>query len=251
MSQGCGGTSAYHEGWASYMIDHTAMRHRAMPWLAFQWGATGELYYDVDYAFGQNGNDPWINQWYFTGNGDGTLLYPGTPEKIGGTANIPIASIRLKMIREAYEDYEYLTILKKGGDSTWAMETAIRLFPNPWTQPTPDELFAAREEMADRITALPVRHDKNSISFRKNESFFTYDSFRRKLVLHSGMTTGAPLPFDGKLIITDLLGRTVFSIPYKNISSFSFMTPELPKGMYYINHRSNESRPAGKFIVER
>lgn len=246
MSQGCGGTSAYHEGWASYMIDHAAMRHRAMPWLAFQWGATGELYYAVDYAFAQTDNDPWTNQWYFTGNGDGTLLYPGTPEKIGGTTNIPVASIRLKMIREAYEDYEYLNMLKKGGDSTYAVETATRLFPNPWTQPSPDELYTARAEIADHILALPVRHPRESIPVGKNGSFFTYDKLRRRLLLH-----GESLPVHGKLMITNILGRTVFSIIQKGGSPLFFTPPKLPKGVYYIRYRFNESQRTGKFIVER
>ena len=53
----------------------------------------------------------WTTVWEFDGNGDGTLSYQGTPAKIGGTTHVPVASIRLKMIREGMEDYEYLTLL--------------------------------------------------------------------------------------------------------------------------------------------
>ena len=40
------------------------------------------------------------------GNGEGTLFYPGRPDKIGGNDHIPISSLRLTLIREGNEDYE-------------------------------------------------------------------------------------------------------------------------------------------------
>ena len=49
----------------------------------------------------------------FGGNGDGTLFYPGLPDLIGGSTHIPVESIRLKLIREGLEDYEYLALLEK------------------------------------------------------------------------------------------------------------------------------------------
>jgi hypothetical protein len=45
-------------------------------------------------------------------NGDGMLIYPGK--------NGPLPSIRLKMIRDGLEDYEYLTLLKKVSDKVSA-----------------------------------------------------------------------------------------------------------------------------------
>jgi hypothetical protein len=77
-------------------------------------GPQTELYYEVTYAYDQwNGTaatDPWTKIDYFTGVGDGTLFYPGRPDAIGGTHHIPVASIRLNMLREANEDYEYLLL---------------------------------------------------------------------------------------------------------------------------------------------
>eukprot|EP01048_Picozoa_sp_COSAG05_P026081 COSAG05_NODE_6941_length_878_cov_0.870347_1_plen_89_part_00 len=47
----------------------------------------------------RTGSDPWDQQLVAGGNGEGTLFYPGRPDVIGGTTHIPVASMRLKMIR--------------------------------------------------------------------------------------------------------------------------------------------------------
>jgi hypothetical protein len=161
MSHGCGGSVAigdpsgsaqYYTGWPSYMIDSHAVRSRAQEWLSFRWGATGELYFETTMAYMR---DAWVNQWDFTGNGDGTLFYPGTPAKIGGTTHIPVASIRLKMIREGMEDYEYLKRLADAGDPSLAKAITEAVFPNAWTTDvSPDDLMIAREKIANRILEL-------------------------------------------------------------------------------------------------
>jgi uncharacterized protein (TIGR03382 family) len=158
MSHGCGGTvnmgspseaDRYFTGWPSYVIDASAVRNRAMQWLAFRYDVTGELYFETAMAYGK---DPWTNQWDFSGNGDGTLFYPGTPAKIGGTTHVPVASMRLKLIREGMEDYEYLRILADSGDEAFAREVADALFPAAYeTEVAPERLLAAREQLARRI----------------------------------------------------------------------------------------------------
>ena len=160
MSHGCGGTvnmgsptddDHYYTGWPSYMIDAAASRNRAMQWLAFKYRASGELYYETAMAFS---HDPWANQWDFSGNGDGTLFYPGTVARIGGKTDVPVASIRLKLIREGMEDYEYLRLLADAGDEGFAREVVDGLFPNAYaTEVSPDALMAAREKLAQRIVS--------------------------------------------------------------------------------------------------
>jgi glycosyl hydrolase family 123 len=154
MSHGCGfgSTDPYWNGWASYAVDASAMRNRAMEWSSFQWGATGELYYETTESY-HNGS-PWTNLEAYGGNGDGTLFYPGTPAQIGGATHIPVASIRLKMIREGMEDYEYLKLLSEAGDPDLAKVLAAQLFPNAWTQPAIADLYAARDRIARRIVEL-------------------------------------------------------------------------------------------------
>lgn len=69
------------------------------------YGNTGILYWATDNWTGVNCN-PWVKtETYPTGNGDGSLLYPGKDFKG------PVASIRLKMLREGLEDYELLMLL--------------------------------------------------------------------------------------------------------------------------------------------
>ena len=161
MSHGCGGTvdmgssnawDQYTTGWPSYVIDASAARNRAMEWISFVEQASGELYWETAYAFS---HDAWSNQWDFSGNGDGTLFYPGTPSRIGGTTDIPIASIRLKMIREGMEDYEYLKLLSDSGDPQMARSVARDLFPSAYhTDVDPAKVMAAREAIANRILQL-------------------------------------------------------------------------------------------------
>ncbi|MBI5477621.1 MAG: DUF4091 domain-containing protein [Deltaproteobacteria bacterium] len=149
MSHGCGGSA---EGWPSTMIDASAVRSRAMEWMSFQRGATGELYWETTFAYS---HDAWANQWDFTGNGDGTLFYPGTPARIGGATHIPVASIRLKMIREGMEDYEYLKRVADLGDPGLATQLAAALFPNAQAADVSvDALMAARAQLAARIVEL-------------------------------------------------------------------------------------------------
>jgi hypothetical protein len=157
MSHGCGGTvgGEYEDpalkGWPSLAIDHTALQNRALPWVAYKYGFSGELYWDSTFAFVTK-RDPWVDQWDFTGNGDGTLLYPGTPTKIGGTTHIPVESIRMKHIRDGIEDYEYLKELEKH-DAEAAARFAAALFPHAWSAGdiAPEEMVAARAAIAAEI----------------------------------------------------------------------------------------------------
>jgi MYXO-CTERM domain-containing protein len=152
MSHGCAGTSSYFTGWPSYMIDASAVRNRAMQWMAFRYDVSGELYYETTMAYS---HDPWNNQWDFSGNGDGTLFYPGTPAKIGGSTHIPVASIRLKEIRDGMEDYEYLKLVSDLGDPALARSVAEKLFPHGYqAEAAPADLLAARARLAARIVAL-------------------------------------------------------------------------------------------------
>ncbi len=155
MSFGCAGVGdayqgSYEIGWPSYAVDTDGTRNRSMEWLSFVYGMSGELYYETTQAY--TTGDPWTNQAGFGGTGDGTLFYPGTPAKIGGTTHIPIESLRLKGIRDGMEDYELLVLARSLGEGAQALQIAQTLFPRTYlAATTPAAIDAARGQLAALI----------------------------------------------------------------------------------------------------
>eukprot|EP00041_Stephanoeca_diplocostata_P024187 m.606598 g.606598 ORF g.606598 m.606598 type:complete len:729 (+) comp22471_c0_seq4:1-2187(+) len=113
---GCAPSATCTQGtWPSYMIDVDAVFNRAMSWVSFQYSMFGELYWGTnaaDRVYSKATNtSSWETQYLAGGNGDGSLTYPGRPSVIGGQHFVPIASVRLKQIRDGYEDLEYMYLL--------------------------------------------------------------------------------------------------------------------------------------------
>ncbi len=144
--------------WATYMVDATPVRNRVFQWLAFVYGVGGELYYGLDYcwnnACGDGSMDPWTSVYAFGGHGDGTMLYPGLPSRIGGTTPIPLPSVRLQLVRAGMEDYEYLHALAAAGDGAFAAAQAATFITNAFTfNNDPRAMLAAREAVGSRLHA--------------------------------------------------------------------------------------------------
>lgn len=157
LSHGCNGPVAGRQreafrGWPSYMVDLPVPRNRAMGPLAYLQGIGGELYFDTVFAFNQQ--DPWTSVYAFGGNGDGTLFYPGIPERIGGRTPIPVESLRLKAIRDGLEDYEYLRLARSLGLSALADASARQLAPSGnQISDDPAVWTRVRDELARQIAA--------------------------------------------------------------------------------------------------
>ena len=147
--------------WPSYMVDASPLRNRVFQWMAFLERIQGELYYAVDYCFtrecgpaGSTSRDPFRSVYAFGGHGDGTLLYPGNTRVIGGTHHVPLSSIRLELIREGMEDYEFLHLLDAQGDGDFAREKAASFIRRADEFASdPARLAAAREALGDRLHA--------------------------------------------------------------------------------------------------
>jgi hypothetical protein len=144
----------YFRGWPGYMIDDAPVRNRIMEWLTWKYDIHGELYYNTTEAYAEK-EQPWKDVYLFGGNGDGTLFYPGRLDLIGGTTDIPIESIRLKLIREGLEDYEYLVQFSK-----LAGRKAVTDAVNGFIRKTydydqdPKELYRVREAIGQEISRL-------------------------------------------------------------------------------------------------
>ncbi len=157
-TEGCGdppSPETYWNGWPGYAIDEPASEARAMGWQSFRYKATGELYYDVDYSL----STAWASDLYdFGGNGDGTLFYPGRPDVVGGTHDIPIESMRLKLIRDGYEDYEYMKFLQDNGFGSQAFGIVRGLFPTMYGSARSDsDVQAARLQLIGLVGAVLAR----------------------------------------------------------------------------------------------
>jgi hypothetical protein len=166
MSHGCAdGTNAPENkpgaGWPSYMVDRSAAKARAMEWVTFLEGATGELYYQTVGMLAS----AWEDQFRFNGNGDGTLFYPGTVQRIGGGTHVPVASLRLKLIRLGVQDYEWLKKVSDAGDPAFARKVARELIPAA-SQVTDDggAFERARLRLIHRYLALSGRRHPSAYS---------------------------------------------------------------------------------------
>mmetsp|Transcript_123812 Transcript_123812/g.396347 ORF Transcript_123812/g.396347 Transcript_123812/m.396347 type:complete len:264 (-) Transcript_123812:352-1143(-) len=152
LTGGCNHSSEHwpcQSGWPSYMIDAPAVMNRAMSWLSYLYDVTGELYWRANFVDNCNrddaicsrffpepgpwGMDSWRSQLAQGGNGDGQLTYPGRPEVIGGKSVVPIASLRLKQIRDGLEDLEYLYALEDIAGREAALSFVRQLATNTFT----------------------------------------------------------------------------------------------------------------------
>ncbi len=138
----------------TYMVDVPALHNRIFEWMSWHERVTGELYFESNYAY-QAHVTPYQTIYYFGGNGDGTLFYPGTPSRIGGTHHIPIESLRLKQIRDGMEDFEFMALLRSLGQQAFADAQVNAIVTNVYTfNQDPAALLAAREAMGDLLSSL-------------------------------------------------------------------------------------------------
>jgi hypothetical protein len=133
------------------MADASPVRNRIFQWLAYFYQIQGELYYEVD----NWGDNPWDHLYFAGGNGDGELYYPGTAAAIGGSTPIPVASMRLKLIREGMEDYEYMAALARAGQASTVASILSSVVTNTYTfTNNPAALMAARRQMGAELDRL-------------------------------------------------------------------------------------------------
>lgn len=117
--------------WLSWRYQLTGMIY----WSPVNWRSTSDMWTDpVTHRVGGHGY-----------NGEGALIYPGVHVGIDG----PVVSMRLKQIREGFEDYEYLKLLVDRGDRKFA-EDVVRDVARSWTDWNPDSraLYDARGAIA-------------------------------------------------------------------------------------------------------
>ena len=107
----CGPGAPY----ANFFVDYPAMRHRMLFWQQKREGIDGLLYWSTTYWNPAEGcDDPWKSMQTVKSinpnlSGDGSLLYPGNKVGVDG----PVPSLRLAVIRDGIEDFDYLCMAEE------------------------------------------------------------------------------------------------------------------------------------------
>jgi hypothetical protein len=91
-------------------IDSVAAYQRSIGWLAYRYGFSGFLYWHVNVTEVLRG-DAWTDQRLLNCHGDGNLFYTGGKATRWLWRDAPVPSLRLKLLREGFDDYEYLAAL--------------------------------------------------------------------------------------------------------------------------------------------
>jgi hypothetical protein len=148
--------SGLYGNWPDEFIDHPGVNQLVHGPLTFKYQLDGYLYYSTFVAFQDLTRDPYVNQFYFGRNGDGTLFYPGRADIIGGTQGIPLPSIRLQLLRQSWSLYDALELTRRRGFATQAAQIAGGLVSTvtSWAK-DPAQYDQARSQLAALLAPQP------------------------------------------------------------------------------------------------
>lgn len=153
----------------NYFIDAPALDLVMVPWITARYHMDGILYWGLN--FWPQTPNPWLDAvTYISGfecssgyvlNGEGSVLYPGDyTRQYTGEPNVhgPVSSIRMELLRDGIEDYEYLWLLGHEGAQAYAdslvrnMVVDVSAFSR-----NVESLYQTRRAMAERLEALTAK----------------------------------------------------------------------------------------------
>jgi hypothetical protein len=132
-----------------WQVDFAPVVFRAPFWTSWHYGIDGFLYWSS--VCWDEGQDPWDGPHFRDSYwGEGVLVYPGQAVGIEGVA----PSIRLKLIREALEDYEYMALAARVGKRSEADGIVARVATSfqDWDR-NPRRYYQAREDLARLLSS--------------------------------------------------------------------------------------------------
>ena len=131
-------------------LDLPVLNYRVTEWMIWQSKISGILYWSTNY-WGKV-EDPWENpatwgEGSAVYNGEGSLLYPAEH----GCS----PSLRLKVLREGIEDYEYFALLASLGEESFVDQQVKKVVKSWYTwDENPDILLEARTNLGEKIHSL-------------------------------------------------------------------------------------------------
>lgn len=136
------------------ILDSPSIETRIIPWICRRAGATGLVYWCVNYwhlADPMENPMTWPDQ-----NGNGSLYYPHPSG--------PVGSIRLEVLRDGMEDYEYLRMAAEKKAGRELEERVAAVAASGWDYSRdPERLLRTREALGrflDAAARLPVGREE-------------------------------------------------------------------------------------------
>jgi hypothetical protein len=133
-------------------LDFPVLNYRVVPWMVWKSQITGVVYWACNWW---DVSDPWedTGTWTEDGevyNGEGVLVYPGEDGCV--------PSIRLKVLREGMEDYEYFTILNSLGKKSFT-DGQVEKIVKSWYEwnKDPGRLLEVRRILGEEISSAVVQ----------------------------------------------------------------------------------------------
>jgi hypothetical protein len=149
----CGPGSPYN----NFFVEMSGMSHRMLFWQQKHENVEGLLYWCSTWWNPASIKDPWTDMATVKDinpsiHGDGSLFYPGKKVGVDG----PVSSIRLELIRDGLEDFDYLTLAdaKLGKEATAKyVERMVRNLKD--YEQDPAALEQCRREIGDLLEKQP------------------------------------------------------------------------------------------------
>ena len=177
--------------YAGAFIDHPGTDLRVWLWQSFKYGVDGILFWSVTYshsptAYPDSVQNPYLDPMSWTvgyglpkgakvpwGNGDGRFFYPPISCKNGEKAEASeeiVGSMRLEILRDGIEDYEYLCILRRLiGQKSAKLSTAEIAYFNALLE-VPDSITRSMTEYTFDATPIEKRRMKIARAIEKLNS---------------------------------------------------------------------------------
>lgn len=137
-------------------LDRPILHHRIGAWRGYCLGASGQLEWRSSVS--DPAMDPWVNPVTYTDdsgkqyNGNGMFIYQGTPNRVGLSGpGGPIASMRLKVFRDAVDDYAYFKLAEASAGRPAVVSLVDPAAPDFKTSKSPAVYASVRKAVAALI----------------------------------------------------------------------------------------------------
>ncbi len=146
------------EPYANLFVQMGGMSHRMLMWQQRLYDVQGLLYWSTTYWNAASTKDPWADIATIKDinpeiGGDGSLMYPGRQVGVDG----PVSSIRLEVLRDGLEDYEYLAAYEAavGREKTRELIGRVVTSMSDFAR-DPAAIEPLREQMAATLATRPA-----------------------------------------------------------------------------------------------